>query len=146
MKTMMTGFQKEANMTDRYISKQQAAAILKAGFDMEKWKGSFYLERIPGTTRREWCEDECLMKEVTDCVRLPKLRLDQAAKWLREELGVDIVVSPKFNSNTGDRIGYFWRWSQRTDVNHPPTTHRTFESALNNAIDNVLSVFYDTSL
>lgn len=64
----------------------------------------------------------------------------ESAKFLREELGADLVVNPKFNSNTGDRIGYFWRWSQRTDV-IDNKTYRTFESALSAGISKVLEPF-----
>lgn len=63
-----------------------------------------------------------------------------AAKFLREEWGADLVVSPKFNSNTGDRIGYFWRWSQRTDV-RDNKTYRTYEGALSAGISAVLEPF-----
>lgn len=63
-----------------------------------------------------------------------------AAKFLREEWGADLVVSPKFNSKTGDRIGYFWRWPQRTDV-IDRKTYRTFESALSAGISAVLEPF-----
>ena len=63
-----------------------------------------------------------------------------AAKFLREELGADLVVSPRFNSKTGDRIGYFWRWSQRTDV-IDNKTYRTFEAALSAGISTVLEPF-----
>ncbi|MCM1093773.1 MAG: hypothetical protein NC421_07455 [Lachnospiraceae bacterium] len=65
--------------------------------------------------------------------------LHTAAKWLREELGIDIVISPRFDSSTGDRIGYFWRWSQRTDVNMYPKTHKTYEAALSEAISTILN-------
>jgi hypothetical protein len=63
-----------------------------------------------------------------------------AAKFLREELGADLVVSPKFNSKTGVRIGYFWRWSQRTDM-IDNKTYRTFETALSAGISAVLEPF-----
>ena len=63
-----------------------------------------------------------------------------AAKFLREEWGADLVVSPKFNSNTGNRIGYFWRWSQRTDV-RDNKTYRTYECALSAGISAVLEPF-----
>lgn len=63
-----------------------------------------------------------------------------AAKFLREELGADLVVSPKFNSKTGIRIGYFWRWSQRTDV-IDNKTYRTYEVALSAGISTVLEPF-----
>lgn len=63
-----------------------------------------------------------------------------AAKFLREEWGADLVVSPKFNSKTGNRIGYFWRWPQRTDV-IDNKTYRTFEGALSAGISKVLEPF-----
>lgn len=66
----------------------------------------------------------------------------ESAKFLREELGVDLVVSPKFNSKTGNRIGYFWRWSQRTDK-IDNKTYRTFEAALSAGISTVLEPFKD---
>lgn len=126
---------------DRYISTEESKIIVAMGFDVDDWKGKKILEKIPGTTRTEWCEEECIMKEVTDAIILPHLRIDQAAKWLREEWGIDIVISPRFNSNTGDRIGYFWRWSQRTDVNMRPKNHKSYESAMSNAISTVLNQF-----
>jgi len=64
-------------------------------------------------------------------------------EWDKDELqgwGVDLVVSPKFNSKTGDRIGYFWRWPQRTDV-IDNKTYRTFEGALSAGISAVLEPF-----
>lgn len=64
----------------------------------------------------------------------------ESAKFIREEIGADLVVSPKFNSKTGDRIGYFWRWSQRTDV-IDNKTYRTFEGALSAGISKVLEPF-----
>ena len=63
-----------------------------------------------------------------------------ATKFLREEWGADLVVSPKFNSKTGDRIGYFWRWPQRTDV-IDNKTYRTYEGALSAGISAVLETF-----
>lgn len=66
--------------------------------------------------------------------------IEAAAKFLREERGIDLVVSPKFNSKTGDRIGYFWRWSQRTDV-IDNKTYRTFEAALSAGISKILEPF-----
>lgn len=127
-------------MTDKFISEAQAKKFLILGFDIDQWKGKTYLELIPGSTRSEWCEEELIMKEVTDGFLTPQMRIDQAAKWLREERGIDIIISPKFNSKNGDRIGYFWRWSQRTDVNMNPKTHRSYESALADAINEILNL------
>lgn len=66
--------------------------------------------------------------------------IEEAAKFLREERGIDLVISPKFNSKTGDRVGYFWRWSQRTDM-IDNKTYRTFEAALSAGISAVLEPF-----
>lgn len=126
-------------MKDAFITKEQAAKMLYLGVDTNKWNGPKYYEKIPGTTREEWCEEELIMKEVSECLILPKMRIDQAVKYLRDVCGVDIVISPKFNSETGDRVGYFWRWSQRTDVNMNPKTHRSYESALIDAIEEILN-------
>lgn len=71
---------------------------------------------------------------------IPAPTIYESAKFLREERGIDLVVSPKFNSKTGDRIGYFWRWSQRTDV-IDTKTYRTFEAALSAGISMVLEPF-----
>ncbi len=124
--------------SDKYITKEEAKQILVLGFDIDKWKGESYLEVIPGTSRQEWCEDELLMKEVPDAYLTPTFRIDQAAKWLREELGIDLVVSPRFDSTTAERKGYFCSWSQRTDVLMYKATYRTYEIALANGIGQVL--------
>lgn len=67
--------------------------------------------------------------------------LAQAQKWLREERGIDIVISPRFDSNSGERIGYFWQWRQRTDVSMNPKTHKSYELALSDAISTILKPF-----
>lgn len=126
-------------MFDVYITEDQAKLMFVLGLDMDKWTGKRYFEKIPGTTHQEWCEEELIMKEVSDYAMFPKMRIDEAAKYLREELGIDIVVSPRFNSETGDKIGYFWRWSQRTDVNLNPKVFRTYEDALSDALNVILN-------
>lgn len=68
--------------------------------------------------------------------------LHVAAKWLRENLGFDIVVSPRFNSNTGIRVGYFWRISQRTDL-RDDKVYKSYENALEAAIRTLLAPFYE---
>lgn len=130
-------------MEEKFITQNQALIILALGFNMECWKGKTYLKLLPETKRNEFDEERWIMQEVTDGILSPKLRIDQAARWLREEMGIDIIVRPKFNSQTGDRIGYFWQWPQRTDVNMNPRTHKSYESALLNAISTILKPFED---
>lgn len=140
MKKQRRMFQRrEVAMFDVYITEDQAKMIFVLGLDMDKWTGKKYFEKIPGTTHQEWCEEELIMKEVTDYAMFPKMRIDEAAKYLREKLGIDIVISPRFNSETGDKIGYFWRWSQRTDVNLNPKLFRTYEAALSDALNVILN-------
>ena len=117
-------------MKDRFISQEEAKTIVAMGFHVDEWKGEKYLELIPGSKRQEWDEEQYMLVEVTDAITLPKLRIDQAAKWLREQYGVDLVVSPRFDSATGERKGYFVRWSQRTDLQIDKATYRTYEVAL----------------
>lgn len=100
-----------------YCTHEQSAVLIRLGLSMER-------QHYP--------------KEKKVAVTLPTI--ETAAKFLREELGADLVVSPKFNSKTGDRIGYFWRWSQRTDK-IDDKTYRTFEAALSAGISMVLEPF-----
>ena len=65
----------------------------------------------------------------------------QVARWMREKHGVDIVVRPRFNSDTGERIGYFWQCPQNTSVNMHARTHKSYESALSDAISTILKPF-----
>lgn len=68
--------------------------------------------------------------------------LAQAQRWLRERFGRDLVISPRFNSETGERIGYFWKCSQRTDLNISILkTHNTYEEALSEAITTILDQY-----
>ena len=124
--------------SDKFISNDEGKQIVALGFNMNEWKGATITEPIPGTTRQVWCEDELVMKEVTDAILLPNLRIDQAAKWLREKLGIDLVVSPRFDSHTGERKGYFCRCSQRTDLLMDKATYRTYDTALSIGIGIVL--------
>lgn len=128
-------------MKDRYITQKEAKTFLTLGFDVKIWKGKTYIELIPETKHEEFDEEDLIMCEVTDFIETPKLRIDQAAQWLREEMGIDIIVRPRFNSKTGDRVGYFWQWPQRTDVNMKPKTHKSYESALSDAISTILKPF-----
>ena len=125
-------------MKTYYISEEQAESFVLLGFDTGKWNGPTYLKLIPETRHTEWDEDQYMMVEVTDGVQLPKLRLDQALSWFREELGIDIVISPRFNSNTGERIGYFWYWPQRTDIDKREKTYARYEYAQIAAIAEVI--------
>ena len=109
-------------MRDKYISTEEAKQIVAMGFKFMDWSGPMMSEKI------------------TSALVLPRMRIDQAAKWLREEWGIDLVISPRFDSDTGERIGYFWRWSQRTDVNMCPKVLHSYEAALSDAISTILNL------
>lgn len=87
-----------------------------------------------------YCTHEQLAVLIRLGLSLERPTIEVAAKFLREKLRADLVVSPKFNSRTGDRIGYFWRWPQRTDV-IDNKTYRTYEGALSAGISAVLEPF-----
>lgn len=125
-------------MKDKFISQEEAKTIVAIGFNVDEWNGPIFYEKISGTERDEWDDEECQWVTVTSINKYPKLRIDQAAKWLREQLGVDLVVSPRFDSDTGERKGYFVRCSQRTDLQIDKATYRTYEVALSVGIGNVL--------
>lgn len=124
--------------TDSFISQEEAKQFLSLGFNMDEWEGSIFYEIIQGTERDVWDEEECQWSTIMNINKYPKLRIDQAAKWLREQLGADLVVSPRFDSETGGRKGYFVRWAQRTDLRIDKATYRTYEAAMSYGISKSL--------
>lgn len=79
-------------MNEQYVSYAQSVALRECGFDMKQWHGASYIEKIPGTERDVWDDEECQWSTIYDMNRYPKLRLDQAQKWLREEKKIDVLV------------------------------------------------------
>ncbi len=63
-------------MTEYYISEEQAAQFVNIGFDVKSWEELCY----------------SVMVNETNSFKAPKLRLDQAAKWLREQPRLHIDV------------------------------------------------------
>ena len=126
-------------MKEDFITLKQSKILKKMGFDWE----CDYIYAIFDLNERLVSKlefyDACLFKLCDDHYFAPTIY--QTMKWMREEMGIDIVISPKFNSKTGDRVGYFWRWSQRTDVNMNPKTHKTYEKAVLDAINTIISPF-----
>ena len=114
---------------DIMCSYKQAKVLQHLGFSPEFYCRCGGTVTIPRALRRD-----------NKLVIVPTVNV--AAKFLREEIGADLVVSPRFNSKTGDRIGYFWRWSQRTDV-IDNKTYKTFEGALFAGISKVLEPFIE---
>lgn len=115
-------------MNEYLCSYEQAQTLKRLGYNLNSYR--FYIRNrlSPTVMYKNHNETKIATSAPTVC---------DAAKFLREELGADLVVSPKFNSKTGVRIGYFWRWSQRTDV-IDNKTYRTFEVALSAGISAVL--------
>lgn len=118
-------------MNEYLCSYEQAQTLKRLGYNLNSYR--FYIRNrlSPTVMYKNHNETKIATSAPTVC---------DAAKFLREELGADLVVSPKFNSKTGVRIGYFWRWSQRTDV-IDNKTYRTFETALSAGISAVLEPF-----
>jgi hypothetical protein len=118
-------------MNEYLCSYEQAQTLKRLGYNLNSYR--FYIRNrlSPTVMYKSHNETKIATSAPTVC---------DAAKFLREELGADLVVSPKFNSKTGVRIGYFWRWSQRTDM-IDNKTYRTFETALSAGISAVLEPF-----
>ena len=118
-------------MNEYLCSYEQAQTLKRLGYNFKLYR--FYIRNrlSPTVMYKSHNETKIATSAPTVC---------DAAKFLREELGADLVVSPKFNSKTGVRIGYFWRWSQRTDM-IDNKTYRTFETALSAGISAVLEPF-----
>lgn len=118
-------------MNEYLCSYEQAQTLKRLGYNFKCYR--FYIRNrlSPTVMYKNHNETKIETSAPTVC---------DAAKFLREELGADLVVSPKFNSKTGVRIGYFWRWSQRTDV-IDNKTYITYEGALSAGISKVLEPF-----
>lgn len=118
-------------MNEYLCSYEQAQTLKRLGYNLNSYR--FYIRNrlSPTVMYKSHNETKIATSAPTVC---------DAAKFLREELGADLVVSLKFNSKTGVRIGYFWRWSQRTDM-IDNKTYRTFETALSAGISAVLEPF-----
>lgn len=118
-------------MNEYLCSYEQAQTLKRLGYNFKCYR--FYIRNrlSPTVMYKSHNETKIATSAPTVC---------DAAKFLREELGADLVVSPKFNSKTGVRIGYFWRRPQRTDM-IDNKTYRTFETALSAGISAVLEPF-----
>lgn len=123
-----------------YCSPTQCELLKASGFD---WETDAYYTNEDAPEHHFWIVPDKTMNYNDGSAGLLTMSaptLYYAAKWLREVHGADIVVSPRFDSNTGDRIGYFWRWSQRTDVKDE-NSYESFEDALSAGIDAVIEPF-----
>ena len=77
-------------MNEDYVSFEVAKLLKGKGFD---WKcENRFVEKIPGTEREEWDEDECAYVTKTNCNIYPKPTLYMVHKWLRETKNIHIDV------------------------------------------------------
>lgn len=129
------------NIND-YCSYELAKKLKDAGFDWECSKRT--IEKIPGTEREEWDDDQQMYCTITDAVIIYIPTLWQAAKWLREVKGIEVYAVPRFASAyevVGIRLGktvtrnsyVFTSW----DIKNP---HPTYEAALSAGIDAALEL------
>lgn len=81
-------------MREEFVSFGQARLLKECGFDINQWRGENYVEKIPGTEKEEWDDEECQWVTTCDIKLYPKLRLDQAQKWLREVVALHITIEP----------------------------------------------------
>lgn len=124
--------------TTDYVNYEQAKQLKRLGFKRDCWlwftePDSLLLEYsfVLNALRADF------KKYLPLVCRAPRLTV--AAQFFREDLGIDIVVQPRFDGETGERKGYFWRWVQRTDVNMNPKTHERYEAALSEALTVILN-------
>ena len=79
-------------MKEEYVTYEQAIKLKELGFDERTTYE--YSEIVEGSGREEWDEDEQRMMFIEDINYYPKLRLDQAQKWLRDKWRIH--VEPNF--------------------------------------------------
>ena len=86
-------------MKEEYVTYECAVKLKELGFDERTTYE--YSEIVEGSGREEWDEDEQRMMFIEDINYYPKLRLDQAQKWLREK-GMFLMIDPRYYQ--GDAI------------------------------------------
>lgn len=86
-------------MVEDFVSYEQAVRLKTAGFD---WPCEAFYEHVDG---KMWIATDGKenWNSGVDC-SAPSLA--QAAKWLREVKGIEVIVEPRFSNYK--RIGYDW--------------------------------------
>lgn len=133
-----------------FCTYEQAKLLKLIGFDWEcyeMWTKDFADDGTPVKIRKSQQVKPMVMSASNSFLKscgskdISAPTLAKAANWLREEFGIDLVVSPRFNSITGERIGYFWYWAQRTDVSDRTIIFPSHDKALTAGLSVVLEMF-----
>lgn len=91
-----------------YVSLEIAKLLKEKGFDLKCDKQ--HIEKIPGTEKEEWDEDECQYATIYDIIRTPIPTLWQAAKWLRgkHDLHISVDVYTDSSLDADGRVCEEW--------------------------------------
>ena len=112
-------------MNEDYVSLEVAKLLKEKGF---KWKcDNQVVEKIPGTEREEWDEDECAYVTKTNCNIYPKPTLYMAKKWLREVQKIHIVIDFKLKDSWYYRM---YDLHENELIEHSEEYFNTYEEAL----------------
>ena len=125
-------------MKENYCSFEQAVKLKELGFDERTTYE--YSEIVEGSGREEWDEDEQRMMFIEDINYYPKLRLDQAQKWLREVK--HIYVYPEINC-LKKWFAKAVNMERNEDLIWEGTMFDTYELALSAGIDAALELLTD---
>lgn len=112
-----------------YVSLEAAKLLKEKGFGMYR---NVYTEKIQGSEREEWDEDECMYCTVYSVITYPKPTLYEAQKWLREKHNME--VSAAYCRN---RISWYY-WMGLLSCNDEEVNwgfnFQSYEEALNAGI------------
>lgn len=116
-----------------YVTLECSKRLKELGYD-GKTSGK-YVEKIPGTEREEWDEEEFMMVQITDVVTYPKVHLYDAQKWLREKHGIRVL--PRTESCKADfRVNIY----EGCHSFSPVGWFSSYEFALQAGIDEALNL------
>ena len=76
-------------MKECFVPIEVCKKLAAKGYDGKR--NGKYVEKIPGTEREEWDDDEMMWYDVTDVKTTPRIHIYDALKWLREVKGIDIL-------------------------------------------------------
>ena len=124
-------------MKEEYVTYECAVKLKELGFDERTTYE--YSEIVEGSGREEWDEDEQRMMFIEDINYYPKLRLDQAQKWLRDKWRIHVepnfIYEPKFEVVIKRQKGSIFKRAERQ--------FDSYEEALSFGIDAALELLTD---
>ena len=88
-----------------YVSHEVAVLLKEKGFN--QYCDKRYVDKIEGSEREEWDDENLTYYTVTDTIEYPEPSLYQAQKWLREKKNMHIAINREIDYKTKEEYWSF---------------------------------------